>query len=327
MPLDDTGTLPDDGATGAGAVKFSDPVRTLDGSPRASVDLRVLRTLWFNTGTLCNLTCTNCYIESSPKNDRLAYLTPDDAVPYLDEIAEAGLATEEIGFTGGEPFMNPDIIALLEAALARGFRALVLTNAMRPMMKQAEGLLRLRDAYGPQLVLRVSLDHYTEALHAEERGDLSWRKTLEGLTWLQENGFAINVAGRTRWDEPEAELRTGFAELFGTIGLPLDAEDREQLVLFPEMDENADAPEITTACWGILGVSPDNVMCATSRMVVKRRGETAPVIMPCTLLAYDTAFEMGATLAAAKEAVPLNHPHCARFCVLGGGACSATAAE
>jgi len=85
----------------------------------------------------------------------------------------------------------------------------------------------------------------------------------------------------------------------------------------------ADVPEITTACWGILNVSPDAMMCATSRMVVKRRGADRPVVMPCTLLPYDERFEMGETLAEAAADVPLNHPHCAKFCVLGGGACSA----
>ena len=327
MSLDDTGTHSDDDATAAGAAKFSDPLRTLDGSPRASVALKALKTLWFNTGTLCNLTCVNCYIESSPKNDRLAYLTPADIGPYLDEIEARNLATEEIGFTGGEPFMNPAIIDLLAAALSRGHRVLVLTNAMRPMMKQADGLLALRERHGERLVLRVSVDHYTEARHAAERGERSWEGTLAGLRWLNENGFRVNVAGRTCWDEPEATLRDGFRRLFAELGLPLDADDSEELVLFPEMDEGADVPEITTACWGILGVSPDAVMCATSRMVIKRRGAAAPVIMPCTLLAYDEAFEMGQSLTEAGGSVPLNHPHCARFCVLGGGACSAIAAE
>jgi hypothetical protein len=65
------------------------------------------------------------------------------------------------------------------------------------------------------------------------------------------------------------------------------------------------------------------MMCATSRMVVKRRGASSPVVMPCTLLPYDERFEMGETLAEAAVDVPLNHPHCAKFCVLGGGACSA----
>ena len=55
--------------------KFRDPALTARGETRATVALRALETLWFNTGTLCNLTCRNCYIESSPRNDRLAYLT------------------------------------------------------------------------------------------------------------------------------------------------------------------------------------------------------------------------------------------------------------
>ena len=93
-------------------------------------------------------------------------------------------------------------------------------------------------------------------------------------------------------------------------------------MLFPEMDAAADVPEITTACWGILGKAPDSLMCASSRMVVKRRGAARPAVVACTLLPYDPQFELGGTLAEAARPVPLNHPHCARFCVLGGAACS-----
>jgi len=64
------------------------------------------------------------------------------------------------------------------------------------------------------------------------------------------------------------------------------------------------------------------VMCASSRMVVKRKGAEHPTVLACTLLAYDPQFELGRTLADAARAVPLNHPHCASFCVLGGAACS-----
>ena len=63
-----------------------------------------------------------------PTNDRLAYITTAEVTAYLDEIAADGLGTEEIGFTGGEPFMNPEMIDILEATLSRSFRALVLTN-------------------------------------------------------------------------------------------------------------------------------------------------------------------------------------------------------
>ena len=302
--------------------KFRDPDRTAKGEVRAAVALTRLETLWFNTGTLCNLTCASCYIESSPKNDRLVYITAAEVEAYLEEIRTDGLGTLEIGLTGGEPFMNPDIIAILRAILSRGFQALVLTNAMRPMMKRAAELDALRQEFGPKLVVRVSVDHYTQALHELERGRNSWLPTVKGLRWLAEQGFNLRVAGRSFSGEAEADIRRGYSRLFTELGLRLDVSDPEALVVFPEMDAERDVPEITEACWDILGVTPEAIMCATSRMVVKRKGEDRPVVMPCTLLPYQDDFVMGHSLAEAGAAVKLNHPHCARFCVLGGGSCS-----
>ena len=301
--------------------KFGNPDVTLDGARRASVALGALRTLWFNTGTLCNLTCRNCYIESSPTNDRLAYMALADVERFLDEIAETGLPTGEIGLTGGEPFMNPEITPIVEACLDRGFSVLVLTNAMRPMMKRAADLLRLNEAHGDRLTIRVSLDHYGSALHELERGERSWKPAIAGFAWLVENGFNVHVCGRTCWNESEDSLRAGFARLFAEHEIDFDVDDPIGLTLLPEMDEAADVPEITEACWDILGVAPDAMMCASQRMVVKRKGEPASVV-PCTLLPYDMEFDLGRSLAEAAGEVKLNHPHCARFCVLGGGACS-----
>ncbi len=302
--------------------KFRDPAVTAAGEPRARVALKSLDTLWFNTGTLCNLTCANCYIESSPRNDRLAYLSAAEVAEYLDEIEREGLGTELIGFTGGEPFMNRELPAMLELVLGRGSRALVLTNAMKPMLKMRPALLRLRDAYGDRLTIRVSLDHYASAVHEAERGRRSWQPTLDGFLWLARNGFRVHVASRYLSGEPEAAIRRGFARFFAEHDVALDADDPVALTIFPEMDAGADVPEITTACWGILGKSPDGVMCASSRMVVKRKGSARPSVVACTLLPYDPQFDLGPRLADARGAVPLNHPHCAKFCVLGGAACS-----
>ena len=304
------------------AQKFRDPRRTAKGEPRASVALARLETLWFNTGTLCNITCCNCYIESSPRNDRLAYLTLADVRPYLDEIAREGLGTREIGFTGGEPFMNPHLIAMLDECLSRGFRTLVLTNAMKPMWRHKAKLSDLRRRHGANLIIRVSLDHFTPERHEDERGVGTFAPTLDGLVWLARQSFNVAVAGRTMWGEDEAAERAGYARLFAEHAVPIDAGDRAALVLFPEMDADVDVPEITEACWGILGKSPEQVMCASSRMVVRRKGAERPTVLSCTLIPYDLAFEMGATLAAAAGAVPLNHPHCAKFCVLGGASCA-----
>jgi hypothetical protein len=304
--------------------KFRDPEWTADGLPRARVDFEQLATLWLNTGSLCNIECNNCYVESSPANDRLANLSASETARYLDEIADLGLATREIGFTGGEPFVNPEFPAMLADALGRGFEALVLTNAMQPMMRPAirAGLDRLRAAHGEKLHLRVSLDHHGRVHHEQERGPGTWAPALRGLHWLAARGFRLSVAGRTCWGESEQDARRGYGRLFAAEGLPLDADDPARLVLFPEMDAALDVAEITTDCWEALGVEPSAMMCARSRMVIKRRAAAAPVVVSCTLLPYEPQFELGATLAESLRPVRLNHPHCARFCVLGGGSCS-----
>jgi hypothetical protein len=316
-----------------GLAKFEHPDITTTGETRASVPLERLETVWFNTGTLCNIACLNCYIESSPTNDRLAYITAAEVVTLLDELMRDTHGTGEIGFTGGEPFMNPEFLVMLGATLERGFDVLVLTNAMQPMQRAPikRSLLELKDRFGAQLRLRVSLDHFTPELHDAERGPKTWAKAIAGLDWLNANGFEIAIAGRTCWNEPEAEERNGYAGLIAARGWRIDPANPKQLMLLPEMDGSNEVPEITTRCWSLLGKRPADMMCATSRMVVKRKGAAGPVVLPCTLLPYEPKFEMGTSFAEAAAAdggmfangnVKLCHPHCAKFCVLGGGSCS-----
>jgi uncharacterized Fe-S cluster-containing radical SAM superfamily protein len=307
---------------GVGNTKFSNPDFTLEGELRASVDPRNLETLWINTGSLCNLSCENCYIESTPTNDRLAFISLEDVTALLDEIEEENFQTSEIAFTGGEPFLNDELIPILQLCLARGFNVLVLTNAMNTMYRQRVALTTMNEDYGDSLKIRVSLDHYTEKLHAVERGERSWKPALKGLKWLSDAGLSFTLAGRTYWNEDESSLRQGYAKLFQEENIHLQADDPEQLILFPEMDLSVDVPEITTACWKILDKSPTDIMCSNSRMVVKQKGDTNLSVMACTLLPYDQRFNLGSTLKEAWQSVKLNHPHCAKFCVLGGGSCS-----
>lgn len=312
-------------ALAANEGKFLDPNTTADGSARAKVSLTNPQTLWFNTGTLCNIACENCYILSSPTNDALVYLTTADVTGYLDQLAQRNWPVTEIAFTGGEPFMNPDMIGMAEAALLRGYQVLILTNAMQPLMrkKMREGLTRLIETYGDQLTLRISLDHYSPERHDTERGTGAFDKTMIGMEWLRDQGARMAVAGRMEWAESEQVARAGFAALYEAHSFDIDAQDPGMTVLFPEMDIGAEVPEITNDCWRILNKSPDNVMCSSARMVVKRHGADSPTVLACTLLAYDSAFEMGPTLEEAERDVALNHPHCAKFCVLGGASCSA----
>ena len=299
--------------------KFKDPFITADGSARAFIEAKKIKTLWFNTGTLCNIECKNCYIESSPKNDRLVYLTFEEVKSFIDEAINKNLATNEIGFTGGEPFMNKDILKMIEYSLSKNFKVLVLSNAMKPMLNRKEDLLKLNHQ---NLTIRVSIDHYEKEKHEEIRGKNTFDVMMEGLLWLNQNNFNYTLATRLLWGEQEDQLRDNFNQFIDKYNLKLDAKSEQQLVTFTEMDEKLDTPEITTACWNILGKNPDDIMCSWSRMVVKKKGKEKPSVIACTLLPYEDEFDLGESLTNSLQKIQLNHKHCSKFCVLGGSSCS-----
>ena len=299
--------------------KFKDPITTADGSTRAFIEAKKIKTLWFNTGTLCNIECKNCYIESSPKNDRLVYITFEEVKLFIDEAIDKNLGTKEIGFTGGEPFMNKDVLKMIEYSLSKNFKVLVLSNAMKPMLNRKEDLLKINHQ---DLTIRVSIDHYQKEKHEEIRGKNTFNVMMEGLKWLNQNNFNYALATRLLWGEQEDQLRDNFNLFIDKYNLKLDAKSKEQLVTFAEMDEKVDTPEITTACWNLLGKNPDDIMCSSSRMVVKKKTSPKPSVIACTLLPYEDEFDLGQNLTDSLKKIYLNHNHCSKFCVLGGSSCS-----
>ncbi|MDC0522067.1 radical SAM protein, partial [Candidatus Pelagibacter sp.] len=274
---------------------------------------------WFNTGTLCNIECKNCYIESSPKNDSLAYLNFDEVKSFIDEAIDKNLGTNEIGFTGGEPFMNKDIMKMIDYSLRKHLKVLVLSNAMKPMLNRTKELIKLNHL---NLTIRVSIDHYEKEKHEEIRGKNTYDVMLQGLKWLNENNFNYTLATRLLWNEKEEDLRKNFGTFIKNNNLRLDTNSPKELVTFAEMDEKIDTPEITTSCWDILNKDPNDVMCSWSRMVVRKKNSKNPSVIACTLLPYADEFDLGETLTNSLQKIYLNHKHCSKFCVLGGSSCS-----
>tara|TARA_B100000686_G_scaffold351779_1_gene451499 strand:- start:309 stop:1241 length:933 start_codon:yes stop_codon:yes gene_type:complete len=301
--------------------KFSNPNITLKGLPRARVTLNKMETLWFNTGTLCNVSCKNCYIESSPKNKRLVYLKSYEVSKFLNELKYLP-NNNQIGFTGGEPFMNPDIMFMINDSLSRGYKVLVLSNGMKPMHKHFSSLIKIKDKYNDLFKIRISLDHYNKCVHESNRGPNTWGPVIYGLHWLNDNGFKYTIACRQLNNESEIKIRKGFSELVAKENLDIDVSDNKELVLFPEMEIEQDTPEITENCWKILDVNPESLMCSNSRMVVKKNGSNFPNVQACTLIAYEEEFNLGLNLKESVKNVSLNHPFCSQFCVLGKSSCS-----
>ena len=300
--------------------KYLNKKFTMGGKPRASVKLNSLETLWFNTGTLCNLNCQGCYIESSPYNNSLEYIKFEEVKFYIDEIVSNNLKTSIIGFTGGEPFMNPDIIKILKYVLNSGFNTLVLTNGMRPIKLKFKDILNL--PFLNNMKIRVSIDHYLKPLHEKIRGINTWDSLIDNIVWLKKNNIKLDIASRLEDGENETDKREGFKNLFRKIGISIDANDKKTLVLFPSMNMEKPSTEITQDCWKILNKKPEDLMCSNSRMIVKKKGEKSTKILACTLITKDKNFELGETIMKSNKNVTLCHPFCSQFCFLGNSSCN-----
>ena len=119
-----------------------------------SVPMLSLDTLWFQvSGTICNIACTHCFISCSPANHSHEMLTFEEVEQRLAEARRLGV--REYYFTGGEPFLNRDMIRILRATLRQG-PASVLTNGMLLHRRLCLELRELFDDSEYSLDIRVS---------------------------------------------------------------------------------------------------------------------------------------------------------------------------
>ena len=150
------------------------------------VPLMKLDELWFQiTGTRCNLTCSHCFISCSPTNLSFDSLDRETAERHLEESTHLGV--KEYYFTGGEPFLHPDIVAILSKTLEYG-PATVLTNGTVMTPGIASALAQAAENSIYSLEFRVSIDHYEAAKNDEIRGAGSFAKALRGISRLAKAG-------------------------------------------------------------------------------------------------------------------------------------------
>lgn len=291
--------------------------QTPDGSPRGFIQSYVLDELWLHTGTACNLACPFCLEGSKPGDNRLQLMRFDDAIPYIDEALTLGV--KQFSFTGGEPFINKDMVRILDYALQHR-PCLVLTNATEPLIKR---LKQLEPLLGREhkLHFRVSLDHFDASKHDVGRGEGMFAMALQGLKALHEMGFALSVANQALPGISPEEAAKKFTEVFYAAGLPKDM----QRIEFPEFyppKSDVSAPQITQTCMTDFQTenSRREFMCAFSRMVVKINGQTK--VYACTLVDDDPDYALGETLAESLQVpVSMKHHRC-YSCFQFGASCS-----
>jgi molybdenum cofactor biosynthesis enzyme MoaA len=265
------------------------------------VALRTLDTLWFQVGgTLCNLACTHCFISCSPTNHTHEMMRHAEVLPYLEEAAR------EYYFTGGEPFLNPEIEAILAATLRVG-PATVLTNGIPLAAERCRRLRALADASPYSLDLRVSLDGWDAASNDAIRGAGAFERALAGVRHLVAAGLPpVLTVTEVHAGNATPEGKERFFALLRSLGI-----DKPRLKVLPVFQLGAEAERRGAyAAWQRLreGDAPDgswdHLQCSACRMV------TGEGVWVCPILVNEPAGRMGETLADALDPYELAHPAC-----------------
>ena len=292
-------------------------LKTPDNTARGYIQPESLKELWFHTGTNCNLRCPFCLEGSKPGDNRISFLTFDDVKPFIQEALELGV--QNFSFTGGEPFVNPDMIKILDYALR--FRScLVLSNATEPLMNRLHEVLPLKGKPNA-LNFRVSIDHSDEKKHDKARGKGNFRKSLSTLKRLHESGFEISIARLIQEGEDTEAVNRAYQSIFTSIGLQKDT----RIVAFPDFFQPGsipDVPQITENCMKTYldAEKRREFMCSFSKMIVKKNGKVG--VYACTLVDDDPDYNLGETLTESmKIRVMLGHHRC-YSCFAYGASCS-----
>lgn len=286
-----------------------------------AVELQHLDALWFQvSGTVCNLTCTHCFISCGPKNHSFRFLSLPSVAEILEEAKPLGV--KEFYFTGGEPFLNKDMVPILKHTLRYG-PATVLTNGT--VLKE-EWLIELANAETESrysLEFRVSIDGFTAEQNDPIRGNGTFGRIIEGIDKLVNHGFLpIITVARTDDEQDDGTLFHGFEKLLHSIGysrprikilptLRLGAETERQRgyhdyeVVTHEMMENYDQ---------------DTLLCSSSRLVSDMGVHVCPILLEAR------EGLLGQTLSDSLVAFPLRFQAC-YTCYQFGALCSNTSTK
>ena len=266
--------------------------------------LRYLETLWLQvTGTLCNLACRHCFISCGPKNDSHPFMTVQQVEEALAAAKHAGV--KEYYFTGGEPFMHPQIFELIAQTLAQGPLS-VLTNGVLIDDDAPVRLRRLFDASPYSLDIRVSLDGTSAAVNDPIRGRGTFEKILAGVQALARAGINPVLTITEVDDGANVASRAAFRDILTGFGL---TKPRTKF-LAPfrigreERRGRAYAAEELLSEGDLLPGEDETLQCSSCRMV------TAKGAWPCPILIEHEDARMGDTLADALQPIALRHPAC-----------------
>ncbi len=274
-------------------------------SDAPSVKLESLDTLWFQVGgTLCNLACSHCFVSCSPTNHTHEMLSLLEVESYLHEGASLGV--KEYYFTGGEPFLNPEMEMILERTLDQG-PATVLTNGLLLDPDRCQRLARLAKTSEYSLDFRVSMDGYDAQTNDPIRGEGTFERILQGISNLVEAGLnPVITVTEVHADNSSEAGKQRFFDLLGEMGV-----SKPRLKILPVFQIGAEAERGGAyASWqrlrdgDLLPESLEHLQCTSCRMV------TDQGVWVCPILVNEPGGRMGERLADSLDTFSLDHSAC-----------------
>ena len=282
-----------------------------------SVPLTALDQLWFQvSGTVCNLRCSHCFISCSPDNHSFWFMTRAEVRSALEE--SAAFDVKEYYFTGGEPFMNNEMVGILDDTLHFG-PATVLTNATLLPPRTVEELRRIAKGRCHPLVLRVSVDGPTPAINDAIRGEGTFERAMDGVGSLVAAGFRPIITTMQSWpcEEMPCMLRA-FRDALGRVGY---TEPRLKvlpaLLIGEEANRNRGySPDERVTHEMMHGYDIDQLLCTRARLV------TAAGVYACPILLDYPSARLADTLTeAVGVGASLGESAC-YTCYVNGAICS-----
>ena len=279
-----------------------------------TVPFRWMDTLWVQvTGTLCNIACRHCFISCGPKATQIPMMSVDEVQRGLHQGRDAGM--RQVYFTGGEPFLHPDIQTLVDLALEVAALTVV-TNGILLDQHMVTWLAGRFEKNRNSLDVRVSLDGMTAAQNDPVRGRGTFESIVAALRRLGTAGMSpvVTVVEHEAGLEG-ADARSAFLDFLAGLGirqprvkfLPLLRIGREEGRTHPYAFGLGEEP--------LLPAVESSLLCATGRCA------TAQGIYTCPILVEDPRARLGQSVAESVQAIRLGWTAC-QTCVLDGLRCN-----
>ena len=167
--------------------------------------------VWFYSTYACNLACTYCLTESAPGVRRR---TLDGATIVELSRQAAALGFTDVGITGGEPFLSPDLPGVL-AEVASMLPTVVLSNGT---LFNDVRLAALRPLAGLPVRSQISLDSDQPDVNDAARGPDNFAKVVEAIPRLLDAGIGVRVA-TTVDGTPDPDAMARLCELHRALGV------------------------------------------------------------------------------------------------------------